>query len=379
MPGRNFLDILAALMTCGLVCSTVSTASAQRYPSVEASTLTAAQSKRLDEAVERALAYLADAQQPDGSFPAPVSGQPGITSLATLAFLSAGHLPDSRPYGDQVERAVEYVLRCERKPGFFNAARPGAVWDIDTPSHTGYYNQAIAGLMLAEVSGEMRGKLGEEVVSAIERSVAFTESKQLRSLSRRPQDEGGWRYPVPNPQDAFVTDLSVTAWQATFLRSAANAGFDVSPETIALARKYVRRLYKPEKKTFTYDHRRESRGMSGAGIMAMAMLGQHNSMEAEAAAAWMKDHPFTGYGQRVGQLDRFQYSVYYCTQGMYHLGGQHFREFFPPMVNLLVANQQPDGSWLPGGFERKFGMPYATSMSVLALTTHYGMLPIHQR
>lgn len=368
-----------ALIAFGLVCWAYSPASAQRYPTEEVSTLTEVQSQRLDIAVEKALAWLSKTQQRDGSFPALPPGQPGVSSLVTLAFLSAGHLPESKPYGDHVERAIKYTLSCERKPGFFTAARPAPVWQLDAPSHTGYYNQAITGLMLSEVSGELVGELSDDVVSAIERSVTFTESIQLRSVPGRPQDDGGWRYPVPHPTDRFKTDLSITAWQATFLRSAANAGFDVNSQMIASAQRYVRGMYKEDRKNFTYDHQRDTRGMAGAGIMAMAMLGQHDSAEANAAAEWIRDHPFVTYGERVGQLDRFQYSVYYCTQGMYHLGGDRFREFFPQVVDLLVANQEPDGSWTAVGFERPFGDTYATAMSVLALTTHYAMLPIHQR
>ena len=60
--------------------------------------LSAAQSQQLDVAVEKALQWLAQQQQRDGSFPALPNGQPVITNLAALAFLSAGHLPDSEPY-----------------------------------------------------------------------------------------------------------------------------------------------------------------------------------------------------------------------------------------------------------------------------------------
>jgi hypothetical protein len=357
----------------------VQVAWAEPASSDRSSGLTTARSQRLDEAVERALQWLAGQQQRDGSFPAMPNGQPGVTSLAALAFLSAGHLPESEPYGSHLHRAIDYVLSCEREAGLLNAAKPGQRWEFDAPSHTGYYNHAIAGLMLSESSGQLQGQRSEKVVAAIERALGFTTKKQLLEIAGRPQDEGGWRYPVPHPTDSFKSDLSITAWQLTFLRSAANAGFDVKSGTIDAAEKYVKGLYKEKKKNFTYDHRRVTRGVTGAGIMAMAMLGQHGSKEALAAANWIKRHPFKSYGERVGQLDRFHYSVYYCTQGMYQIGGKDFREFFPHVVDLLVQNQRPDGSWPAVDYERRFGDAYVTAMSVLALTTHYGLLPIHQR
>lgn len=342
------------------------------------STLNEQQSQRLDQTVDRALERLATLQQRDGSFPTLPSGQPGVTCLSTLAFLSAGHLPGSKPYGDHVERAVRYTLNCERMPGMFNLAKPGTAWRNDTPSHTGYYNQAIAGLMLSEISGELAGELGTDVISAVERALSFTVSKQFRDVPQRRIDEGGWRYPAVC-QDGFVSDLSVTAWQVTFLRSAKNAGFDVDDDVIKAAAKYVKGLYKSREGTFTYAHQRISRGMAGAGIMSMAMLGQHNSDEALGAAKWLQKNRFSRYGQRFGQWDRFQYSLYYCSQGMYHLGGEHFREFFPPVAEMLIANQRPNGSWPGVNAGVNYGEAYVTSMTVLALTTHYAMLPIHQR
>lgn len=370
LSSRSFFVTLSSLTS--IFCALAIT-------SANESGLSQQQSKRLDQAVERGLQNLASLQQRDGSFPTLPTAQPGVTCLSTLALMSAGHLPDSKPYGEHLKKAIRFTLHCERENGLFTFVRPNRVWQLDAPSHIAYYNHAIAGLMLAEVSGQLEGKLSEEVYRAVEHAIEFTVAKQFKSVPKRPQDEGGWRYPVPCPQDDFVTDLSITAWQVTFLRSAKNAGFDVDEQTIQAAIKYVRGMYDQKRKTFTYDHRRTSRGMAGAGIMALAMLGEPITPEAEGAINWIAEHPFQNYGQHEGQLDRFQYSLYYCTQGMYHQGDEHFNRFFPRVANLLIENQHPDGSWPATRFELPFGNAYTTSMSVLALTTNYAMLPIHQR
>ncbi len=339
---------------------------------------TAKQTQAVTESVDEALAWLAKQQRADGSFPGPSAGQPGITSLVVLSFLSAGHVPGGQ-YDAQLTKAIEYALRCKLADGCYSAGKPRPTWVLDEPSHTATYNHAVTALMFAELSGQLEGPLGEKVSAAVERCLDYTKRTQFLSVPGRPQDEGGWRYARPHPTDRFKTDLSITAWQVTFLRSAKNAGYDVDDRMIAAALKYVKGMFKPEKRTFTYDHYRESRGMAGAGIMAMAMLGQHDTDEVRSAATWLRSKPFMHYGQSVGQLDRFQYSVYYCTQAMYQVGGKQWERFYAELMQLLLRHQLTNGSWPAVGYERPFGDVYATSMTVLSLTAPYAMLPIHQR
>src|SRR5437870_862304 len=58
-----------------------------------ADVLSPEQWRRVDAAVNRALIWLASQQQQDGRFPAYHMGQPGVTSLCTLAFMAHGHGP----------------------------------------------------------------------------------------------------------------------------------------------------------------------------------------------------------------------------------------------------------------------------------------------
>ena len=61
--------------------------------------------------VDRALAWLAREQQDDGSFATDIYGQPGVTGLATLAFLSWGHEPGVGKHGETINRALAYIGR----------------------------------------------------------------------------------------------------------------------------------------------------------------------------------------------------------------------------------------------------------------------------
>ncbi len=55
--------------------------------------------RQVENAVDRGLAWLSTQQAPDGSFSTFASGQPAVTSLCVLAFLSRGHQPGFGPYG----------------------------------------------------------------------------------------------------------------------------------------------------------------------------------------------------------------------------------------------------------------------------------------
>src|SRR5258706_14911936 len=58
-----------------------------------ANVLAPGQWQRVDAAVGRALTWLANHQQSDGSFPTLDSGQPAVSSLCMMALIAHGHVP----------------------------------------------------------------------------------------------------------------------------------------------------------------------------------------------------------------------------------------------------------------------------------------------
>ena len=90
-----------------------------------------------------------------------------------------------------------------------------------------------------------------------------------------------------------------------FLRSAKNAEFDVPKQYVDDAVGYVDRCWDPQMGVFFYKNagseRRWSRGMVGAGILSLAMAGQHDKPIAQRAGDWLLTNPFRGFGEKVGQ------------------------------------------------------------------------------
>jgi hypothetical protein len=343
---------------------------------------------KIDKSIASALDWLASRQAPDGSFPTYVSGQPGVTSLAVLAFLSAGERPGLGEHGQRIDRAIDYALACQREDDLFivdSTDMPAT--QFERGSHTGNYNHAITCLMLCEAYGSTDPTRRARMQKAIERGIAFARRMQLRK-QHYPEDQGGFRYfkKTGLERGNGDADLSVTGWFVMFYRSAKNAGFDIPDEYMDEATAYVRRCYDPNQKSFYYGlngigRQGTARGMTGAGIVCLVMAGKPDEEVAKAGGQWILERPFDRYGGTHGFFDRFHYGAYYCSQAMFLLGGEYWSKFYPPMADTLLANQNADGSWPP---ERKFsdgrfGSEYTTALSVLTLSTPYQLLPIHQR
>ena len=299
-----------------------------------AAVLPAAQWRKVENSVDRALAWLASRQAANGSFPTLPQGQPAVTSLAIMAFLSRGHQPGVGPYGGQINRAIDFVIACQMPDGLFSYQTPAPVYQMRQASHTASYNHGISGLMLAEVYGQVEGRRSEAVRKAIEKALQFTRVLQIRPKSA--EDRGGWRYLRLN--GARTRNLSVTAWQLMFLRSARNSEFTVPEEYVDEATAFVRRCWDERAGGFKYaalggGEDGTGRGLTGAGIVSLAMAGQHETKMAQAAGDWLLAHPYRRYGETLGGHDKFIYSTFYCSQAAAQLGGRYWQQLYPPMAD----------------------------------------------
>jgi len=340
---------------------------------------------QLQKSVDHALAWLASQQNPDGSFPTLPVGQPAVTSICVMAFLSRGHQPGFGPYGQQLNKAIDFVLSCQRSDGLFTYVEPEPYF-VNGPSasHAAAYNHAISGLMLGEVYGHVSGARARKIKSAIARALVFSRALQTRPKPY-PSDAGGVRYLHQKPGESD-SDMSLTAWNLMFYRSAKNAEFKVPKEYADEAVAYVRRSWNPSRRMFNYiaqasEGGNPSRSMTGAGILSLSLAGQHDSPMAQQAGDWLIAHPFHYFGQTIGQWDEYIYSTYYCSQAAAQLGGHYWETIFPPIVDMFLRSQSPEGAFPPeaGNGDTMFGQCYSSGLAVLALTPAYQLLPVYQR
>jgi hypothetical protein len=313
----------------------------------------------LDRAVDRALVFLQNNQQKDGSWQDNGRSSMAVTSLSVMAFLSAGHVPGEGRYGATVEKGVRWVLKQQASNGLLSAEGHGEM-----------YHHGISTLMLAEVAGMTQGELAKEVRTRLVKAVLLIKNAQ-RTAGR---DRGGWHYVARQEPGS---DMSLTGWQIMALRASKNVGCDVPSEVIDRAIGYVKSCQEARTGGFCYTPFSYSPSIActGTGILALEVCGKDEHLCAEVLKAGghlIKNPPRWG-----GPF--FYYSIYYCSQAGFQLGDNYWKVIRKELHETLLSRQLDNGSWVGGGSDANHGAPYCTAMAVLALTVEYRFLPIYQR
>ncbi len=144
--------------------------------------LQTAQEQRVDQAIVRALEFLAREQKPTGAWQIErIGDSTAATSLAVMAFLAAGHVPGEGPYAEQLDRGIRWVIDHQESNGML----------VHRKSHGPMYSHGISTLMLAEVVGMLDGSLATSSRQALERAVRLT--LQAQAIPESNQHAGGWR------------------------------------------------------------------------------------------------------------------------------------------------------------------------------------------
>jgi len=365
--------ILTSLLAAVLICATTPS----NAPADKASSALEKFKEPVDKSVDRALEYLASKQitpalaaryrQPQltGAFDSSMRGNTGISSLCVMAFLAKGHTPGTGPYGDVIDKGIDYILSTSQTGGLLvSHSRSGR-------NNMGpMYEHCIATLLLSEVSGMVTPTRQKKIDQALPKALALILTAQrVRKNSR---DAGGWRY-QPTSRDS---DLSLTGWALMALRSARLNGAAVPTKSIEDAVKYVMRC-RTRDWGFSYQAQRGSSSPSrvGVGLLCLELCGkQHGSDIAKRAADYIlrnytRNRHFSG--------SHASYAVYYCSQAMFQVGGKQWEQWGQHMYTNLMKIQKRDGSWQLSG--SRGGPTYSTAMCVLAMTVSYRQLPIYQR
>ena len=306
----------------------------------------------MEESVQRGLRYLAGLQNDDGSFGrGPFAKHAGITALCGLAFMADGHLPGRGAYGDNVRKALDFVLSSATETGLLAAEN----------SHGPMYGHGFATLFLGEIYG--MNNEDSRVRDALTRAVELIINSQ--------NQEGGWRY-NPVPYDA---DISVTICEIMALRSARNAGIKVPKETIDRAIAYVRSCQNSDG-GFRYMSTSGTSAWprTAAGVASLYYAGVYSDNSIDRGLTYLQDSVNPDAGGNSGEAHYF-YGHYYAVQAMYLAGGKRWTAWWPNIRDEMISKQAATGGWM----DYQAGQAYSTSMALIVLQMPKRYLPIFQK
>lgn len=329
-----------------------------------------------EQALDRGLAWLAKNQGRDGNWE---SNDLGLVSLGALAFLSAGHLPGRGKYGENVDRALQYVVKNSKPSGLLNAA----------DGQRDMYNHGLSAFVLGQAYGMTEDpQLGKVL------------EKSLKLIANTQCDDGGWDYRAK--RQARGHDLSLAVMQAKALRSAVDSGFEVRNDVIRLAIQSVRDHYKAESGAkdelakqgpgmFTYDGHRGTVAMSACGVVCLQEFGQYDDWRIPKNMTYIstevsREVMRLSASKGGGEVPFDAYTLYYVGQAIYQVGGETWKTNYPPLRDQLVQTQvrkpesaAEDGVWRDTRWVHgKPGQLYGTSVACFLLAIPNRYLPILQ-
>ncbi|MDG3005215.1 hypothetical protein [Paludisphaera mucosa] len=283
----------------------------------------------------------------------------GLTALALLTYLGAGYTHKEGKYAATVSKGLGFLLRQQKPDG-----------DLRGVSKTvGMYCHAMATLALCEAYAL---SLDDRLRTGAERAVGFLGRSRAR-------DGLSWRYAPGAP----AGDTSILGWVVMALKSAREIGVPIADQASL------------EKGAATWLERVADGDAKGLGKY-QPWEGVTPTMTAEAwacrqflglggpgpasseAAAYLLKHESDKGGTNV-------YYWYYATLAMYQHGGRPWAQWNDRVRNRLVSLQRTAGhqagSWDPDDsvYGARGGRIYCTTLAALTLEVYYRYLRLYDK
>jgi hypothetical protein len=367
---------------------------------------------RTETAVENALAWLARAQSPDGSWNAQQYGagsdlrgaaaqtegqyranaglraDTAMTGLALLAFLGAGHTHRDGAYAHTVRQGLQFLVAQQFPSGDLSGR--SQVGQEPTVRYARMYSHGMAGLAIAEAYAMTQDA---ELLRPLKAAAAYS----LQAMNPR---TGGWRYDFASDDPG---DTSQFGWQSMFLNSASKSGAITIPGSSRLGLQRFLDSVSTGRHGGLAVYRNTSPGVRP--LIAAATP----AMTAEAMAMrYMLELPITANAAQEardmilvhlpGRSQENLYYWYYAALTMFQLRSQHSLSQNPSipsashaawdrwndaMKQQLCGSQivqgSDAGSWHPTCTWGSYGgRVYSTAMACMCLEVYYRYLPLYQ-
>jgi serine/threonine protein kinase len=327
-------------------------------------------SRKSEASVDAGLRWLANNQEPDGSWSIAKWdgsidwGDTGVTGLALLAFLGAGHTEKTGKFKNNVLKAVDYLIGKQNAHGAIGSG--AGYWG---------YNHSIAGLSIAEAFGMAR----------VQRTGVAAQKAVNWSIDHHQASYSGWRYsPKQSP------DTSVTGWFIMQLKSAKIAGLRVDGKGFQGAIAWLDKVTDmPGQGGAQHGCGRARYTVGGNPTVSMTSI----AMLSRQVMGWKLTDPLLtgGADYLVENLPRWgngvwmYYYWYWGSLAMFQMGGDWWEQWNASLRDMLVGKQinapgnvRLDGSWEPIADGEQAGRAYSTAMACLCLEVYYRYMPLYK-
>jgi hypothetical protein len=327
-----------------------------------------------EEAVDRALKWLADHQRPNGSWSFNLNLDPcegrcrhskrsgdtptpstGATGLALLAFLGAGHTHHAGPYAENVRRGIYYLRQIAGESQYGLDFQQGSM-----------YGHGIAVMALGEALSMTRtedGRYDSDLFDLVDQGSYFTVVAQ--------HSNGSWGYVPGSPGDT-----TLTGWQLLSLVAARRNGIQVRTSTFPNTKDFLRNVVCDENFDFGYKGPPGEPTTTAIALTLLLYLGQTPGFT-----------PFDESLDRLaerGPMLTNVYHDYYGTLALHHTRHEGWDSWNTKLRDHLVNSQSKEGhergSW---HFQDKWGdiggRLYTTAMCTMILEIYYRYLPLYEK
>jgi len=285
---------------------------------------------------------------------------PGVTGLATLAFLGAGETHKHGRYKSTVKKALTYLKQIQDPEGCFGPR---------TTNHYTYNHAAAAQAMVTAY--------------ALTASPLFKKSSQaaVDFIQKAQNPYLAWRYGV-RPGD---NDTSVTGWMTAALCAGKSAGLRVDTGAFDGARAWIEKVTEPEFGRVGYTMRGtgsarsrdmmekfpadKSESLTAVGILIRMLVGENpatSEMIQKGVDLILKQSP--QWNEASGQIDMYYW--YWGTHALSRVGGEAW-EHWSGKMSAIIATAQRTGRDVRGSYDpvgpwgREGGRVYSTAMMTM--------------
>ncbi len=354
-----------------------------------------------EKAVQDALKWLADHQQPDDGYwdsddfmlydpnpdepPSDGPGNPvvdvGLTGLSCLAFMGNGHTMTKGRFKDNVKKGITWLRSVQLDSGLFGD-------EVGNPT---LYNHSIATMAMGEAY----------IFSGKSPLLKRPLTKAVTLILNAQNPYNAWRYSL-DPSGA--NDTSITGWMVFALETANDAGIPVDSGAFEGAKNWFDTMTDPGTGRTGYTFG-DGGGPGGPpsrlpgyierfppdkseALTAVALLSRIFMTDTDKVKNW-REHPdyemlkkqvdlclkkLPNWDPEGGSCDMYYW--YYATFALYQWGGSAWNTWKKSIEKALLPSQRQDGnfkgSWDPAGpWGEEGGRVYSTAICAIILEVYY--------